>query len=787
MRRQILRIVVLSLVMITASFASTVDPVASYTGVFNGASGHDRMAQEFEISIPGQLDSITIYGCCYLGPGTFVWVLRDATDLAGTNIDSLPIIATGSGNFPSGGSYENPLEIELFSVLGLNVSEGDRLLLEVQQQTAQFYWFSGWGSLPGEHFDWDSQQGWHYAAVQGRERSREVFIIPEPRPDLIVSSLTIDKNPIMQPRGATISCAIKNQGDIGAANFRLRIMLSDDTIYDDPGDTYVAGRQITVNLGPGATKTEEFNFNSEDYSTGAFYLVAKVDAFEIIPESSENNNTKASDPVAIIPFTPHTIQGYVKYSTGQGFGGVQVNLTGDEAQTDVTQNDGWYNFDALADGNFTVTAVESGCTFTNNPQTAIVSGVDVWLLDMIANCVPEETISKPGAPSGETSPVENNSYTYTTSGATSSLGHTVEYQFDWDDGSFSGWSTSASANHAWTSIGERAVTVTARCQIHTDKTNISDPLVVTVVADEPPPPAKLRLIIDTDPAVGDSDPDDGTALIYALRSSDLCTVEGITYGFGNFGNQIEDVDGRRGTGRMLDYYQLQINKVLEVLTEAKVIIDSYPPVVRGHEMNDVWDNNDLHLSNSATNFITDMVKNNPNEITIVALGTLTNIATAMEHYNNDRGGLGPEAFLEDCNSLWIIGGGVGKGNVWHCVGLDDCSLGNGEYNIWRDRKAAEYVFSNAIAGANGVPKIKMVPLNATMRWLITLANVNSLPNSRLGKYLKFPLLWWMGWENNADNRQTDDWENWAIAAARTLNLLATGFPPYDRDGNSIRA
>jgi len=236
--------------------------------------------------------------------------------------------------------------------------------------------------------------------------------------DLIVDCLTIDKNPIMQPRGATISCTIKNQGDIGVANFWLRVMHSTDDIYDDPGDIYIAGRQITINLGPGATKTEEFNFNSEDYSTGDFYLVAKVDATDIVSESLENNNTKASDRVTIIPFTPHTVQGYVKYSTGQGFGGVQVNLTGDETQTDVTQNDGWYNFDALADGSFTITAVESGCTFTNNPQPAVVSGAAVWLLDMIANCVPIETISKPGTPTGEISPVVGQSYTYNTSGAT---------------------------------------------------------------------------------------------------------------------------------------------------------------------------------------------------------------------------------------------------------------------------------------------------------------------------------------------------------------------------------
>lgn len=105
--------------------------------------------------------------------------------------------------------------------------------------------------------------------------------------------------------------------------------------------------------------------------------------------------------------------------------------------------------------------------------------------------VPEETISKPGTPTGEINPVENASYTYTTSGAESNLEHTVEYQFAWDDGSSSSWSTETSSSHSWSSTGERQITVTARCQTHTDKTNISDPLPVTVV----PPPAELYMFL----------------------------------------------------------------------------------------------------------------------------------------------------------------------------------------------------------------------------------------------------------------------------------------------------
>jgi hypothetical protein len=56
----------------------------------------------------------------------------------------------------------------------------------------------------------------------------------------------------------------------------------------------------------------------------------------------------------------------------------------------------------------------------------------------------------------------------------------VEYQFDWGDGIYSSWSTQKSASHSWSSIGQKIVKVTARCQTHTDKMNTSDGLVVNV-------------------------------------------------------------------------------------------------------------------------------------------------------------------------------------------------------------------------------------------------------------------------------------------------------------------
>ena len=90
-------------------------------------------------------------------------------------------------------------------------------------------------------------------------------------------------------------------------------------------------------------------------------------------------------------------------------------------------------------------------------------------------CGTTETISIPGSLSGEPNPIQNVSYSYTVGASTSSLGHTVEYSFNWGDGISSSWSTSTSASHAWSSTGQKTIIVTARCQTHTGVSNNNSP------------------------------------------------------------------------------------------------------------------------------------------------------------------------------------------------------------------------------------------------------------------------------------------------------------------------
>jgi hypothetical protein len=65
-----------------------------------------------------------------------------------------------------------------------------------------------------------------------------------------------------------------------------------------------------------------------------------------------------------------------------------------------------------------------------------------------------ETVSTPTTPRGSTTGSIGTSYSYTTGGSTSSLGHSVQYQFDWkgDGSDLSSWG-SATQSKTWTSAG----------------------------------------------------------------------------------------------------------------------------------------------------------------------------------------------------------------------------------------------------------------------------------------------------------------------------------------------
>ena len=88
--------------------------------------------------------------------------------------------------------------------------------------------------------------------------------------------------------------------------------------------------------------------------------------------------------------------------------------------------------------------------------------------------ITQETISTPSTPAGPSSGFTDTSYTYTTGGSSSSLEHSVQYLFNWGDGTNSDWLSvgQTSASKSWTSAGTYNVKAQARCSIHNSKVSL---------------------------------------------------------------------------------------------------------------------------------------------------------------------------------------------------------------------------------------------------------------------------------------------------------------------------
>jgi len=102
-------------------------------------------------------------------------------------------------------------------------------------------------------------------------------------------------------------------------------------------------------------------------------------------------------------------------------------------------------------------------TNSDNPAKIIMNANK----EIIAHFVEStETISIPGTPKGSDNGVMGQSLSFSTGGASSNLGHEVEYRFDWGDGTLSNWGAST-REHTYYSSGTMELKAQARCQTHT--------------------------------------------------------------------------------------------------------------------------------------------------------------------------------------------------------------------------------------------------------------------------------------------------------------------------------
>jgi purine nucleosidase len=258
----------------------------------------------------------------------------------------------------------------------------------------------------------------------------------------------------------------------------------------------------------------------------------------------------------------------------------------------------------------------------------------------------------------------------------------------------------------------------------------------------------MRIIIDTDPAMGTlgGDPEDSFAIMLALNSPEL-TVEGITVvqgnvpaekGYANAHHLLkllgrEDVPLRRGCLRPMNAERKVQIDWLERRYETQQITDMIEP---GGDDAD------------AVSFLVNTVLANPGEITLVTIGPLTNVATAIQR---------SAEFASSLNQIVMMGGTAAcAGNISPAA----------EFNYWQDPEAADIVFRS---GA----KLIMVGLDVCHQTHLYPQQVEACASrgTELGQFVKAATAPWFKMMAAAGNDSLHLYDSLAVAVTMDTSLV----------------
>ncbi len=231
------------------------------------------------------------------------------------------------------------------------------------------------------------------------------------------------------------------------------------------------------------------------------------------------------------------------------------------------------------------------------------------------------------------------------------------------------------------------------------------------------------VILDVDTGI-----DDMVALLIAATAPEL-NLRGVTCVAGN----VEIHHVARNTGKILQLVgrgdvPVSIGAARPLLRRLRTAPDTHGPTGTGYvEM--TGEEPTLATTDftvvPAPQYLAAHIERHPAEMTVVALGPLTNLAAGVQNHVDLRGGLR--------ELIWMGGAIEARGNTTE----------TGEWNACVDPEAAEACLA---AGAIG----RIFPLDATQGVIFTLEDLDRLPNTYLGSVVRDAVRFYIAFHREAD-------------------------------------
>lgn len=206
------------------------------------------------------------------------------------------------------------------------------------------------------------------------------------------------------------------------------------------------------------------------------------------------------------------------------------------------------------------------------------------------------------------------------------------------------------------------------------------------------PAAPRKIIIDTDPGV-----DDALALLFAMCSPEV-RIEAITVVAGNVPLELALLNARRIV-EVAGRHDIRVSAGAEAPLERKLV------TATSHGSNGLggieFPVPTLQPVNEpATDIIQSIASASPGEVSIIAIGPLTNVASALRRH---------PGLAKQIREIVLMGGSLSGGNMTPAA----------EFNMYVDPEAASVVFGS------GVP-LTMVGLDVTRKCILTQEHVKAL-------------------------------------------------------------